>query len=188
MEQYVIILFEEFIRMPIKWKSERINAKGKYITLSAIKEFNTDSENIPPTFTLNELHDLYMKHYRDPTEISFVKEAFENDYQHWKVFKASKQFSPYYSMWREEADLRLLSDSVNEIKRISEDPGNKGQLGALKYLADRGYLRTEDTSKRGRPSKEEVDKKLKELTETDKLIEEDAFRIIEGGRSRRKIK
>ena len=84
--------------MPIKWKSERINAKGKYITLSAIKEFNTDSESIPPTFTLNELHDLYMKHYRDPTEISFVKEAFENDYQHWKVFKASKQFSPYYSM------------------------------------------------------------------------------------------
>ena len=58
----------------------------------------------------------------------------------------------------------------------------------MKYLADRGYLRTEDTSKRGRPSKEEVDKKLKELTETDKLIEEDAFRIIEGGRNRRKIK
>ena len=153
------------------WKSDITNSTGKYCTSSAIKELSTNPGAVEPSFTIDRydnelpsLFKLFMSFYTDPTEITFVNEVFNGDYRHWTAFKNSKLFKPYYDQWREEADLRLLSDSIRGIQTLANTEG-KSQLPALKYLADRGYNRTEEESKRGRPSKAEKEKVIKEISE-----------------------
>jgi hypothetical protein len=152
-----------------KWNDYRSN--GKYITNAAFFEqigpVSAKSETYRPTFTIaDEDHDglysfpkLFLKHYQDPTEMTFVNEVFEGDLKHWETFKTSVSVKPIYERLRRKADLMLQSDAIRRIVDIAMDDTNRNSFTALKYLADRAPKPVKEPV--GRP------KKVKEPDEVD---------------------
>ena len=110
----------------------------------------------------------------DPTEYLFAARAFgkEGGWQHWQRLKTLKWFSAYYQEWREELEVRLQSAGIEALR--SGASGGNVSVPAAKYFADRGW---NPVSKRGRPSKEEVDGLKKRMAGINLETEEDAARL-----------
>lgn len=154
-----------------KWNDYRRSVK--YITNAAFLEQigpgAVKLEGYKPTFTLADedkegcysFSKLFLKHYKDPTEMSFINEVFEGDIKHWETFKASNFIAPIYERLRRKADLMLQSDAIGKIVEIAFDDNNRNNFTALKYLVDRNKTTTKTGA--GRPKKvkaeEEVDSK-----------------------------
>lgn len=144
----------------MEW-NDRKKSFSKYYTLAAVKELNFFTPDYKATFTLSEedhdglysLPKLFLKHYTDPTEMSFVNEVFDGDIEHWEAFKNTKAIVPIYQKLRKKADMMLQSAAMNKIVSIAFDESNKNNFTALKYLVDRKPA--EPSKGRGRPKKEE---------------------------------
>lgn len=152
-----------------KWNDYRRSVK--YITNAAFLEQigpgAVKLEGYKPTFTLADedkegcysFSKLFLKHYKDPTEMSFINEVFEGDIKHWETFKTSNFIAPIYERLRRKADLMLQSDAIGKIVEIAFDDNNRNNFTALKYLVDRNKTATKTGA--GRP------KKVKEENEID---------------------
>lgn len=162
-----------------KWNDYRMS-RTKYVTNAAFLEQigtgpNKNTE-YKPTFTIEEddkdgcysFSKLFLKHYTDPTEMSFVNEVFEGDLKHWEVFKTAVGFSPIYEKLRTKADLMLQSAAIRKIVDIAMDDSNRNNFTALKYLADRAP----------KPIKKEVGRPKKEK-ETAEISSKDLLADIE---------
>lgn len=155
----------------MEWNDKR-KSFAKYYTLATIKELNYMTQDYKATFTLaEEDHDglysfpkLFLKHFTDPTEMSFVNEVFEGDTDHWEAFKTCKGIAPIYQKLRKKADILLQSAAMNKIVSIAFDESNKNNFTALKYLVDRKPA--EPIKGRGRPKKEE---KVEEISSKELL-------------------
>lgn len=146
--------------MKIKWNDYRQNVK--YITNAAIADLPYLREgyhgDYKPTFTiapehhdgLYSLEQLFVEHYNDPTEYSFVEDVFEGDVKHWEVFKNSTFIKPYYERWKAKAEGKLMSEAMSKIVMTAFDENNKSSFQALKYLVERNQPK----AARGRPKKE----------------------------------
>lgn len=93
---------------------------------------------------------LYLEE-EDPTEYMFSQKYLLN-YPHWKRICANKQIRVYIDEWREELELRLRAQAVKSLIDMTAN----GNFQAAKFLADRGW----DKNKVGRPSKEELEKRV----------------------------
>lgn len=147
----------------IVWNDVRRNIK--YITNAAIADLPELCENYhgdyKPTFTIAPQHkdglysieQLFLEHYTDPTEYSFVEDVFEGDVKHWEEFKNGTFIKPYYLKWKAKAEGRLLSEAMSKIVTTAFDENNKNSFQALKYLVERNN-KPDNKRTVGRPKKE----------------------------------
>ena len=146
-------------------KTKFKDSRGKYITQGLFLEdrYNTDLA----VFTLDgedkkykgktypSLKKLYLKH-ADPVEYDFANTNLF-DWDHWQRM-CNNSFLRTHDKWRRELELSLMSEGVQVMIQISSE-GKSYQ--AAKYLADHGWV----TGKKGRPSKDDVDAKIKEMAD-----------------------
>lgn len=105
---------------------------------------------------------------RDPLEYDFVQRSrFVESWQHWNFMLASPYCRPDIDKWRDELEIKLRAEALQEI--IKQSKTDKG-FQAQKFLLEKGWA-----PKRGRPSKEEVEGELAKqasiLDEVDELFE-----------------
>ena len=129
-----------------------------------------DDDPYVPTFTIGPEHkdglysmeQLFMEHYTDPTEYSFIQDVFEGDIEHWEAIKKSQFVAKHYEVWKKNAEAKLLSDAMLKIVSTAFDDSNRNSFQALKYLVERDAKTTKRPTA-GRPKKEkaadEVDSK-----------------------------
>lgn len=104
----------------------------------------------------------------DPTEYLFANKYLLG-WKHWKRFEKNKDIKRHIDEWRYELELKLTAQGIQHLLDIASD--DKSSYQAAKWLADKGW----SDSKRGRPSKDEVNAKIEEAV---KEKEEDAPDII----------
>jgi hypothetical protein len=113
----------------------------------------------------------------DPTEYRQAKFML-GSVDHWEALKKSDWMLPLLRACRKELSLKLESEFFQAIK----DKGLTGkqeatQLAAFKTLLTEMKDRDSERPKRGRPSKDEVQKNLQELSKEEKRVQEDWNRI-----------
>lgn len=161
---------------------------GRYRTQSLFREFYIKNEGLEAIYTLREedtqgdlpsLKALYLE-IGDPTEYAFAIEAF-GSWKQWLKIKASSAIQPWIEDWPMELEVKLRSDGIKGV--IQEAKAGKSKFPAAKALAE-GFWNKE-SSKRGRPSKEEIARERKIAAKLDEEFTADAERIglqvINGG-------
>ena len=161
---------------------------GRYRTQSLFREFYIKNEGLEAIYTLREedtqgdlpsLKALYLE-IGDPTEYAFAIEAF-GSWKQWLKIKASSAIQPWIEDWPMELEVKLRSDGIKGV--IQEAKAGKSKYPAAKALAE-GFWNKE-SSKRGRPSKEEIARERKIAAKLDEEFNADAERIglqvINGG-------
>lgn len=134
-----------------------------------------------PFLNLKSLRRLYLKYYQDPTEITFIDNVFCKHYEVWEKIKACKSFSERIKSIQSEAEVRRLRDNLLQISEIAKDESNKARFSALKYLCDNNFRNTTVDSKRGRPSKEELEGAKKQILAEDTELTEALERLMVNG-------
>lgn len=106
---------------------------------------------------------------KDPTEYEFAKQVF-GSWEHWQKLKNSEFFKPFYSEWKEELEIVLQSEGIKALLAEVKN-GGKSASTAARWLAEKGWLKTDD---RGRPSnkkvKEEALRLQNQLEEVDEFL------------------
>lgn len=110
---------------------------------------------------------------RDPSGYKWAMK-YLGDFRHWERLYALDWFKDAVETWRQNLRLKLQSEALEKIQEIAS--GDSAQaLAAAKYIAEEGWKSAPST--RGRPSKDEVDRNMKRLTQDAKVRNEDAERI-----------
>jgi hypothetical protein len=109
----------------------------------------------------------------DVTEYDFAMTAL-GSYKHWERVTESPILKPHIEQWRKELNLKLKAKAMKSIIK-SATVDEKLSFQAMKYLADNEYI--DKSSKRGRPSKEELNAELRREAEISKSFKDDAERI-----------
>lgn len=97
------------------------------------------------------------------------------DYGHWNHLLKAKWFRDAVETWNEELDAKLYSEGMAKIRELAKSD-EKSALAAARFLATQGY-KDKTATKRGRPSKIEVQGALKQAREEAEGLEEDGKRI-----------
>ena len=149
--------------MKVVWKDRRKSRKYYINRIFADLPCTAIPDNDPyvPTFTIAPEHkdglysmeQLFMEHYTDPTEYSFVQDVFEGDLDHWEAVKSSTWVEKHYLNWKKNAEAKLLSDAMMKLVNTAFDENNKNSFQALKYLVERD-AKTPKRPTAGRPKKE----------------------------------
>lgn len=159
----------------LKDKMGRLRTQSLFIEMK--------NPNYPAPFTLKfEDHKGSISMYRkymevgDPTEYSTAIALFGPlGWRHWQVLTKCEWFKPHLARWRSELKTKFESDRYNEMFAVSQSGnGTPAAVQATKWLADR-Y--SKDELARGRPSKAEKAKLLKDESDEDKLLAEEAARL-----------
>jgi hypothetical protein len=157
------------------------NTSGKWLTKALFFEL-TGAHRPHACFTLKD--DDYISQdgseykslkktflsYDDPTEYEFAAKEL-GGWSHWKELQKVDVISVEIEEWREERDVRLRSQGVKQLIRLAEEDGS---FQASKYLADKGW---EEDKKRGRPSKHEVNKQVKQQAQVKSQVSADLERL-----------
>jgi len=161
--------------MPSKYK----DAQGRFLTKALFKETTTLEmrAKFSPEFTLKEddipgyksMRSIYIK-MEDPTEYAFAIEVL-GSWEHWLKLVNSGWFKEHIDAWRSELDFKLKSRGYKQMNKLAED-GNKD---AARWLAEGKY--NNKPTKRGRPSKEEVQGELKTQAKYKTDVAADAERL-----------
>ena len=109
--------------------------------------------------TYKSLHKIYIE-MEDVTEYEFAMAVFGD-----------------YSVWENMCNLSWFKLKARTVKNMINDLNEgKASYNAQKYLADAGYLESNER-KRGRPSKDELDGALREAARNEADTKSDAARI-----------
>jgi hypothetical protein len=156
------------------------NASGNFFTKALFYE-QTLADKAFVVYTLKDqdhkgypsLYRLYME-CGDLTEYTFANQHL-GGWAHWKMLCDCTWFKPIVTRWREE--LYLLNAAV-ALKQVQDLAGsnNPGAMTAAKYLLDKGWEKSKEGV--GRPTKEAIKRKAKEMTITEEEIEADHARIF----------
>jgi len=155
---------------------------NRFRTTSLFREFymNSEGSELEPLWSLQDddpqgklpsLKRLYME-IGDPTEYEFAMEAF-GSWQQWLKIKASKAMQKWVQYWPDELEIKLRSEGIKAVSHEAKE--GKNPFAAAKFLAKGEWKST--PSKRGRPSKEEVERELKIAAQVDAEVGEDAERL-----------
>lgn len=161
-------------------RSKYVNSVGKRYTKSIFYEM-TLADKSTVLFTLKDrahkgypsLYMLYMEQ-DDLTEYDFAMTHLEG-WEHWKQLCECSWFKPIVSRWREELHLRQAAIALRQVKRIAGGV-EAGSMAANRYLLEKGWQKNIDPV--GRPSKEAIKRKAKEMVLTEQEINEDHKRIF----------
>ncbi len=131
------------------------DSKNDWRTMSIFLEHNvTKMESVwtlkpYPSKGLPSAHELYLE-IADPTEYAFAN-ALLGSWAHWQRLLECNWFLPYVEAWRDELEIKLRSEAVQNINTISKG-SSPGALNASRWLAEKGW----SEKKRGRPSKQDI--------------------------------
>jgi len=147
----------------------RYGTEEKYPPVFTLKSDNIERDGV----TYYSLKKIYMSYDHVPSmEYEFAIDVF-NSWDHWN--KLANDTLPAIKgeikAWREELDIKLKALGIKALINASRDNDAKG-VQASKYLVEKGYI-----SKRGRPSKEEMERELKTNTRLKKELSSDLERI-----------
>lgn len=120
---------------------------------------------------------MYRKYMEigDPTEYR-IAVGLLGSWEHWSNLCECTWFKPYIEKWRNELAVKFESDRYQEMLDVAEkSKGTPQGVQATKWLAER--YSTPTKPKRGRPSKAEKKAALKEATEEEQLLQEEANRL-----------
>ena len=120
------------------------------------------------------LYRLYME-TADPTEYQFALRHLDG-WSHWKELSAAEWFKPFIDEWRHELEVMLRSKALSAVLTVADDKSNNRSYNANKYLLEGGWKPVEK-SKRGRPSKDEVQREIIAQAGLEREIEKDAERL-----------
>jgi hypothetical protein len=133
------------------------------------------AKGIKPIYSLNgdpkylDIHEIFINS-NDPTGYTFAIRAFDS-WEHLKHLRTLSWFNRHYNMWLEELEVKMRADAIRELSEIGQTAGSRG-ITALKYIADKGWEK-----KRGRPSKEEIEREKKQDAMIKQELSDDADRI-----------
>ena len=118
---------------------------------------------------------------KDPTGRKWAL-TYLGDWNHWLRLMKCAWFREAYEVWITELNLQLKSEAIAVALEIMKGENGAQALAAAKFIATGEY----DKSSRGRPSKAELDGKLKEAAQALSVEDEDLKRIglkvINGGK------
>lgn len=165
--------------MEVKLDKDKMkDEKGRYIVQGLFLEDKYNHEMALFTFdgehklykgkTFYSLKKLYLEEM-DPKEYLFAR-LYCFDWDHWKRMCKNKIIRRHIDQWREELELKLVSEGVGSLIHLAL---NENSYQAAKFLAERGW----DKSERGRPSKEAVQGELKRRADEEADYNED-FEMI----------
>ena len=120
------------------------------------------------------LYLLYMAE-EDPTEFVFA-EKYLVDHEHWLMISTGVWFKPHLEKWRRELDLKIKSQALKRIINTAK-LGGRDALQANRYLIEKGWENKQTTYSRGRPSKDEIKKEARRLSEEETRLTEDFNRL-----------
>ena len=109
---------------------------------------------------------LYLEE-EDVHEYVFANKHLYN-WQHWKRLVNNKAIRTHIDDWRDELEIKIASRGLQRILELADADNYQ----ASKYLADRGW-----NSRRGRPSKEELEKEKRIKERVEDEFSEDAERM-----------
>lgn len=135
---------------------------------------NLTEDNDETTLSLKK---LYMKYWYDPTEVAFVDAELGGRWDIWNKMVENKSITKYVTALREEARARYISNNFRQISRIAQEGDIKTQMAALKFLTS-SVMSDADSSKRGRPSKKEIQQRTNEILAEDKELQEAFSRVV----------
>lgn len=151
------------------------------------KEFNSAvvGERLEPLLNFDEdddtttlsLKKLYLKHWQDPTELTFVDTELGGRWDLWHKICDCKDFQRYLQPMKEEARARYLSNNIRALNKLAQEADPKTQISALKFLTT-AILNDSDSPKRGRPSKKEIQQRTNEILQDDKELQEAFSRVV----------
>lgn len=116
---------------------------------------------------------LYLE-TEDPTEYEFARLYLES-WDHWQELCECSWFKDYVSRWRKELEVKIRSKALRAIKSEATNNG-KNSFAANKLLLEGGWL-PKDTPKRGRPTKDEIQKAANDEVDFLKRISDDFTRL-----------
>lgn len=138
-----------------------------------------EKRTVEPAFTLYQkkdglicLREEYVKD-EDPTGYTTAMRIF-GEYAYWTYLMGVAWFREAKKTWDLELDAKLESKGLTKIIAIANSD-DKGALQAARYLANLEYHKT--GAKRGRPTNDEVEGRLKAAAEELSQSDEDARRI-----------
>lgn len=108
---------------------------------------------------------LYLE-LEDVTEYIFAN-TYLGGWEHWQRL-CNSYISDIVPSWREELELQLRSKAILAMGKEAA----KGNFNAAKWIADKGW-----EGNRGRPTKGEREKRLKQDTELNRSVQEDMERL-----------
>ncbi len=157
-----------------------INDKGNRYTKGLFYE-QTRADKGTVLYTLKDrnhkgfpsLYLLYMEQ-GDLTEYEFATTHLES-WEHWCILCDCPWFKPFVARWREELHLRGAAIALRQVKRIAATNEN-GSMAANKYLLEKGWQKNIEPV--GRPTKEAIKRKAKEMVLTQDEIDDDHNRIF----------
>lgn len=119
----------------------------------------------------------------DPSEYD-VAILLLGSWEHWTRLVESVWFKPYLNEAREELNAKIRSQAVKQIQNDGKVAFSEAtRLAANKFLATGGYLQeaekevVKEVAKRGRPSKEEIARRTKEILTEEGTINADYARM-----------
>ncbi len=155
------------------------DAMGRFRTKSLFVEHKHPDYSAPYTLKPYD-HKGSMSMYRkymeigDPTEYEQAI-ALLGSWKHWKLLSEATWFKPLLTEWRRELKVKFESDRYHEMLDVAENSkGTPMGVQATKWLAER-Y--SQQTPKRGRPSKAEKKAALKQEQDEDTLLKEEIERL-----------
>ena len=150
---------------------------GIYLTRALFFE-QTLADKSTVLYTLkNEDHEGYPSLYRlymetnDPTEFTFANEHLDG-WAHWETLCECTWFKPYLDRWRKELSLRIKAEAIRRIA-LEAKSTSKNAFSANKFLVTEGWaVREESPTKRGRPSKKELEDTKNQILAQDQELNE----------------
>lgn len=146
-----------------------------------------DRKLIEPMYTLhNDVKGMinFRKEYirdMDPTGFKTANRLLEN-YEHWNLLMRTKWFREVKAEWDKELAAKMDADATDVLKEImkgGDDIKTSERIAAAKVMLGKAKALgpKPETSKRGRPSTDEVNGELKEQARLTKEEQEDLKRI-----------
>jgi len=160
------------------------NSIGNYYTQGLFYEYRyTAGEDGFPVYSLRDydfefegrtiysLKQLYLE-IADPTEYEVAMACFCG-WKHWQRVRNNKMIAKHVDEWHDELEVKLRSQGLLGVIRSAQGEGSTG-LAAAKYLSEKGW---EPRAKRGRPSKDEVDRERRIAAGMESDVNSDLARI-----------
>lgn len=118
------------------------------------------------------LKNIYLSYDHVPGyEYEFAKDVF-GSWDHWQYLcSAAEKVREHVESWRDEQAIKLQARALQAMLKTAMFEGSKG-TPAARYLADKGWQ-----VKRGRPSKDEVEREKKLAAGVDREVKEDLERL-----------
>ena len=164
------------------------DSMSRYRTLSLF-EGKAVNESLTPVFSLEDYHGTYPSFKRlyveiaDPSEYKVAMELL-GSWEHWTRLIECSWFKPILKECRDELDAKIRSMAVSQIITDGKVAFSEAtRLAANKFLATGDYQKeaekevSKEVAKRGRPSKEEIERRTKEILTEEALINADYDRM-----------